>query len=165
MTADPSALSVLPSLLILLVVATVAAGLALSRDPRDGGVSDRRTASIAFVVAIAIQAGHFIEEAVTGFHVRFPALFDMPPMPFAVFVLFNLAWIIVWMASVPGLRMGHRFALFAAWFLALAGALNGVAHPLMALADGGYFPGLFSSPAIGIAGIWLSLRLAKISTK
>ncbi len=39
------------------------------------------------------------------------------------------------------------------------GALNGIGHPLMAVTAGGYFPGLVSSPFVGLACIWLSLRL------
>ncbi|MCP5090226.1 MAG: hypothetical protein GY949_04810, partial [Gammaproteobacteria bacterium] len=53
------------------------------------------------------------------------------------------------------------FAYFAAWFLAIAGMLNGVAHPLLAIAAGGYFPGLITSPFIGAAGVWLWLGLRK----
>jgi hypothetical protein len=53
----------------------------------------------------------------------------------------------------------ERIAFFAAWFLAIAGALNGIGHPLMAVAAGGYFPGLVSSPFVGLACIWLWIRL------
>ena len=60
---------------------------------------------------------------------------------------------------VPGVGAGRRLAFFAAWFLALAGLLNGVAHPAFAVGVGGYFPGLVTSPFIGAAGIWLWLRL------
>ena len=43
--------------------------------------------------------------------------------------------------------------------LAIAGTFNGIAHPALALAAGGYFPGLISSPVIGVAGVllWRSL--------
>mgnify|MGYP001811772706 CR=1 FL=1 len=80
-------------------------------------------------------------------------------MSLPVFLGFNLVWIAIWVASIPGLRSGSAGAFFAAWFLAIAGALNGIAHPLLAVAAGGYFPGLLSSPLIGAAGVWLWLRL------
>ena len=80
-------------------------------------------------------------------------------MPLAVFVAFNLAWIVYWIASIPLLRVARKAAFFAAWFLGIAGILNGIAHPLMAAASGGYFPGLISSPFIGIAGAFLFRRL------
>ena len=116
-------------------------------------------------IATALQSGHFIEEWATGFHVRFPALFGLEPMPLAVFVAFNLAWIVVWIASIPLLQQGRRPAFFAAWFLAIAAMLNGLAHPLMAVASGAYFPGLISSPLVGVAGIylWRRLRRATVS--
>jgi hypothetical protein len=110
-------------------------------------------------VAVLVQAVHFAEEAGTGFHERFPALVDLPPMPFSWFLAFNLAWLAIWRASVPGVRRGRRLAFFAAWFLAIAGVLNGIGHPAFAIAEGGYFPGLVTSPFIAAAAGWLALRL------
>ena len=151
--------SFLPSILVLGAIAVVAAWLAKVRPVLAAGYDQRRAAALMYVVAIIVQTAHFGEEAATGFHERFPALLGLPPMPFGAFVAFNLAWIVIWIATAPGLRQGTTFALFAAWFLAIAGTLNGVAHPLLAVAEGGYFPGLFTSPCIGIAGAWLWLRL------
>ncbi|MBT8083292.1 MAG: HXXEE domain-containing protein [Gammaproteobacteria bacterium] len=115
-------------------------------------------------LATAIQAGHFGEEWATDFHIRFPALFGLDPMPLSFFIAFNLIWIIVWIASVPLLRIGRKVAFFAAWFLAIAGVLNGLAHPLMAVASGGYFPGLISSPFIGLVSVLLWRRLYRASS-
>jgi hypothetical protein len=108
-----------------------------------------------------VQSVHFTEEAVTGFHTRFPALFNLPEIPLSVFLLFNLLWIGVWIASVPGLRSARSGAFFGAWFLAIAGIVNGIAHPLLALASGGYFPGLWTSPVIGGVCVLLWPRLRK----
>ena len=152
-------ISLLPSIIVLGIVALVAIRLAVTRRLDSGTSAERHTVAILFAIATAIQAIHFIEEAATGFHERFPALLGLPPMPFSVFVAFNLVWIIIWIVSVPGVRIAHKGAFFAAWFLAIAGALNGIAHPLMAAATGGYFPGLYTSPVIGIAGILLWRRL------
>ena len=116
-------------------------------------------ASTFLGVATAIQSAHFAEEWATGFHIRFPALLGLDPMPLSFFVAFNLAWIAIWIVSIPFIRLGRRSAFFAAWFIAIAGALNGVAHPMMAIASGGYFPGLITSPFIGIAGVVLWKRL------
>lgn len=52
-------------------------------------------------------------------------------------------------------------AALAAWFLAIAGMFNGIAHPLLAIAAGGYFPGLVNSPFIGVASVWFWLRLLR----
>jgi len=108
-----------------------------------------------------VQCVHFAEEAATGFHERLGALLGLPGMELSVFVVFNLVWIGIWVASVPGLRSARPAAFFAAWFLAIAGMINGIAHPLLALAAGGYFPGLVSSLLIGVASVWLWLRLRR----
>ncbi len=151
--------SVAASIAILGLVAVVAALLARRRICPHGLAQERIDASTVLVFATAIQAAHFAEEWATGFHIRFPALLGLEPMPLAFFVPFNLAWIAIWVASVPFIRLGRAPAFFAAWFLAIAGMLNGVAHPLMALVSGGYFPGLVTSPVIGVAGIILWRRL------
>jgi hypothetical protein len=82
-------------------------------------------------------------------------------MPTGFFVAFNLAWIAFWIVSIPLLQRGLRPAFFAAWFIAIAGMLNALAHPWMAIASGGYFPGLVTSPAIGLAGVILWQRLQR----
>jgi hypothetical protein len=56
-------------------------------------------------------------------------------------------------------RAGYGAAFFAAWFLAVAAMANGVAHPLLAVASGGYFPGLVTAPVIAGVGIRLFVRL------
>ena len=83
-------------------------------------------------------------------------------MPISLFVIFNLVWLGIWLASVPGLRSARKIAFFAAWFLAIAGMINGIAHPLLAIATGGYFPGLVSSPFVAVVCIvlWRRLRAA-----
>jgi len=153
--------SILPSLLILGVAASAALLLAVLRQSPDELGGERKLAVRAFVVALMAQGIHFGEETITGFDVAFPNLFSQPPMPFAFFLLFNLFWIVLWIAAAPALREARTWAFFAAWFLAIAGAFNGIAHPVMALMIGGYFPGLLSSPLIGLAGALLCLRLAR----
>ena len=133
--------------------------LALRRPSPDDLAAERATASKVLALTTVVQGGHFIEEWVMGFHIRFPALFGLEPMPLSFFVVFNLVWIMIWIDSIPFLRSAYKFAFFAAWFLAIAGMLNGLAHPLMAVASGGYFPGLLTSPFIGVASYYLWRRL------
>ena len=151
--------SVIPSVVVLGLVATLAVQLARRRSSPVEAARERSAASTALGIATAIQSVHFAEEWATGFHTRFPALLGLDPMPLSFFVSFNVAWIAVWIVSIPLVRRGRRPALFAAWFLALAGTLNGVAHPAMAIVSGGYFPGLITSPFIGLAGVILWRRL------
>lgn len=152
-------LSLVPSIVVLGLAAFAALELALRNSSPAEFVIERTTASRVLAVATAIQSGHFAEEWATDFHVRFPALFGLEPMPLSFFVLFNLTWIGFWIASIPLLRSGRKPAFFAAWFLAIAGMINSLAHPLMAVISGGYFPGLISSPFIGLASLKLWRRL------
>lgn len=151
--------SLVPSIAVLGPVAFVALQLSRFRLSPARFAMQRVIASRALGLTTAVQGAHFVEEWVTDFHVRFPALFGLEPMPLAFFVVFNLTWIAIWIASIPLLRSARKLGFFAAWFLAIAGMLNGIAHPLMAIASGGYFPGLVSSPFIGLAGIYLWRRL------
>ncbi len=151
--------SLLPSICILGLAALAALILARSRRSPAENKSQRLAASRALALATAVQAMHFAEEAATGFHERLGPVFGLPEMQFSFFMAFNLAWLGIWIVSIPGVRSAHTGAFFAAWFLAIAGMLNGIGHPLLAAAAGGYFPGLVSSPFIAGASVWLWLQL------
>ena len=141
--------TMLASALILGAAAVVALVLTLGR-PISENEALRHDAARSLALAVAVQAVHFAEETATGFHQRFPELLGLSAMPLAV-----------WAASVPALRSGRTAAFFPAWFLAIAGMLNGIGHPSFAVASGGYFPGLVTSPFIGVAGAFLWVRLRK----
>jgi len=152
-------MNLLPSVLILGLAALGALLLILNRRSLPEMATERRAAARALTLVVVVQSVHFIEETVTGFHERLGSLLGLPGIPLTVFVVLNLVWIVIWLVSIPGLRSSWTAAFFAAWFLAIAGMFNGIAHPLMALAQGGYFPALMSSFFIGIAGVWLWFRL------
>jgi hypothetical protein len=121
-----------------------------------GASGERLRAAVRLaIVAVLVQGAHFAEELATGFHERFPELFGLTPWPVGFFVSFNLFWLGIWGLSIWGLAARRWFAFFPLWFLAIASVANGLAHPLLSLRDGGYFPGLVSSPFVGIAGILL----------
>jgi hypothetical protein len=147
-------LSLLPSIVILGLAALAAVYQTLTYRPRP----DSR-AAIALAIAVCIQATHFTEEALTDFPGRLGGLLGIPAMPMSFFVTFNLCWLGIWAASIYGLRSGKPWAFFGAWFLSIAGIINGLAHPGLAIAADAYFPGLATSPFIGAAGIWLARRL------
>ena len=151
--------SLLPSIFILGLAALAALILARSRRSPAENKSQRIAASRALAIATGVQAMHFAEEAATGFHERLGPVFGLPEMQFSFFMAFNLTWLGIWIVSVRGLRSAHTGAFFAAWFLAIAGMFNGIGHPLLAAAAGGYFPGLVSSPFIAAASVWLWLKL------
>ena len=97
-------LSVVPSVIVLGMAALVAILLARHRPSPPENIAERLAASHALAVATGLQSIHFVEESVTGFHERFPALLGLPSMSFSFFVAFNLIWIAIWITSVSGLR-------------------------------------------------------------
>ncbi len=111
-------------------------------------------------VGVALHICHFAEEALTGFYIRFPELLGLASWPVSFFVSFNLAWIAVWLLCVAWVGAYPRAAIIPIWFLAIGSTANGIVHPLLALAAGGYFPGLWSSVPVGILGIVLLRALA-----
>lgn len=147
----------------LAVLLLISAGLTLAR-PHVSLESPARSRFLAlFGVALGAQCLHFTEELLTGFHQRFPVLLGLSPWSTRFFVSFNLIWIALWAASALALRPGFVAALVPLWFLALALLLNGIAHPLLALRAGGYFPGLYTSPLVGVAGALLARRLWRLT--
>jgi len=147
----------------LSALATIALVLTVSRAPRDAALPAwhrlRRTAAFA----IAVHLVHFMEEWYAGFHVRFPEMLGLVAWPATMFALFNAAWIAVWIVCAALLPSGRRAIWFPLWFLALASAVNGVAHPLLSIAAGSYFPGLVTAPLAGIAGVVLWRALVRSS--
>src|SRR5688500_17123890 len=141
-----------------LTIAAIAAGVLtfsrrLETGPRAGN------ARAVFIALIALQALHFTEEYATSFHERFPAFLGLAPWAASFFVAFNAIWLVIWVVAALGLTAGYQLALFPAWFLAIASIGNGIAHPLLALATHGYFPGLWTSPLLAAGGVLLWRRL------
>jgi hypothetical protein len=156
---NPDIRSILPSVFLLTLLAAVAALLTLTRRRTGFHALSLHAAFKVYLVGLAIQCVHFPEELLTGFHRLLPQLFGLPPMPLGFSVGFNVGWIGIWGLSAFGLRAGVGIALFPVWFLALGLAANGVAHPVLSLLQGDYFPGLATSPFAGIFGVILLARL------
>lgn len=130
-----------------------------------GASGERLRAAVRLaIVAVLVQAAHFAEELATGFHRRFPDLLGLAPWPVGFFVSFNLFWLVIWGLSIRGLAPRRRAALFLLWFLGVASVANGLAHPLLSLGTGGYFPGLVSSPIVGVAGVLLLRHLSRLTS-
>jgi hypothetical protein len=130
---------------------------------RAGDLAGRDQTARLFLIGLAAQCLHFMEEFATHFPDRFPPLLGLPAWSAEFFVGFNLAWLSVWILSAVGLQKEYCFALFPIWFFAIASILNGVAHPLLAILARGYFPGLFTSPLVGVLGVLLWRRLEALT--
>jgi hypothetical protein len=142
--------SVLTGTAGLSVAAATALLLTILRRPVDDDLTGRQRTARLFLIGLAAQSLHFMEEFVTRFEDRFPALLGLPAWSEDFFVVFNLTWLCVWILSAIGLQRGYR--------------LNGVAHPILAVVARGYFPGLITSPLLGVVGVLLWLRLQALTT-
>jgi hypothetical protein len=141
---------------------TLAALVALALTIARGQVSAASVPRIRFISAVAMlfQLGHFIEETLHQFYIRFPEILGLASWSEAFFVAFNVLWLIVWFLALVGIRAFWRASSFALWFLSIASMANGIIHPVFAFAVGGYFPGLWTSPFVGILGVVLFRALS-----
>jgi hypothetical protein len=152
MTGVSSWLSGTAGLWVVLVVSTIISGF---RPLSVLSVRQRRDFAVVGLAACTAQAAHFTEEFFTGFSSAFPVALGLSPWSQWSFAAFNVVWIFIWVVCVREAPRGHRIAEFPLWFLALALLMNGIAHPLLALREGGYFPGLATSILAGAAGVVL----------
>lgn len=142
----------------LTIAAIVALVLAVTRV----GVAPEKVTRLRRVgsLLVIVQAAHFAEEYLLHFHVRFPELLGLTPWPGEFFLAFNIAWVVIWVAAIAGMSWLPHIAAFPLWFPAIASTANGLVHPLLSLAAAGYFPGLWTSPFVGILGAILLRSLA-----
>jgi len=145
---------------------TLAAIAAVALTFNRGVVASEHVPRIRRVAAVAVlfQLGHFAEESSRQFPVRFPEVVGLTPWPREFFVAFNLTWLVVWVLAIVGIARLPRVGAFPLWFLAIACVANGVIHPILSLAVAGYFPGLWSSPLVGILGVGLFRSLASATS-
>jgi Protein of unknown function with HXXEE motif len=117
-----------------------------------------------YALLIAAQAAHSAEEYATRLYDRFaPARFVSDalgldrPLGFAIANLSLLGFGLWCWRSRIGPRRGAWRGL--TWFWAIVESANGTAHLLLALAAGGYFPGLVTAPVLLALGLVLIARL------
>lgn len=148
----------------LYVVALAALVLTLTRHARLARPELRDRVVRIYAVGIAAQCAHLMEEFVTGFHIRLPELLGLVAWSGEFFLVVNVTMIAVWVVSILGIRASLRVALFPAWVFAVAMLGNGLSHPLLAVATGGYFPGLLTAPVVGTIGWLLSRALWELTS-
>ena len=147
----------------LTVAAAGAVVLALLRRPKYDSAAQQRQLSRFLFVGLGCQALHFSEEFATGFYTSFPVLMGLAPWSPFFFLVFNVCWLGVWAWAAFVLPSDRRTVFFAIWFFALAATANAIAHPILAFRARGYFAGLFTSPILGIVGVWLLVRLVRMT--
>lgn len=113
-----------------------------------------------YSVAVIVQFAHLFEEYRTGFYRAFPAVFGADPWSARRFLVFNFAWLTVFLIAGFGLVRGRRGAYLVAMFLAIGGGiLNGLAHIALSIREGGYFPGAYTGVLALLVGSVLTYRL------
>jgi hypothetical protein len=100
--------SILTGTAALWLGAAIALLLTILRGPVDGDLAGREQTARLFLLGLAVQSLHFMEEFVTHFPERFPALLGLPPWSESFFVTFNLIWLSVWILSAIDLERGYR---------------------------------------------------------
>lgn len=155
----------LPSIIALGSVLIIAGMIEAARPYVRQEMRQRRSFTVIAALTILAQAAHFLEELAFGFFVEFPAVFGLPPFTKSAFVLFNVTWLVVWATSLFGVRAGVALATWPLWFLGLAAVLNMIAHPVLGLRVGGYFPGFFTAPVVGVTGILLLRGLVRLTAR
>ncbi len=150
--------------MVLYVMLAIAVIVSISRPLSTGTVNERTALVNLFLIGIAIQCIHLLEEYLTGFHRLLPPRVGLDPLSDQYFVTLNIVWIAVWLLAAVGLTWRYRIVECLIWFFALMMCFNGLAHPVLAVWAGGYFPGLVSSPLAGIAGVLLLMRLLRLSS-
>jgi Protein of unknown function with HXXEE motif len=120
----------------------------------------------AFLLLVVAQAAHSIEEYVARLYEVFaPARFvsrlisDDLATGFAVANLAIVAFGL-WCWSLP-VRAGWPSARAIVWGWTLVELGNGTVHAIMAVARGGYFPGVITAPLLIAAALLVARRLRR----
>ncbi len=131
--------SILVATVGLSTAALVSLVLTIMRGPVDPDSVKRYEVVRLFLLGLAVQCLHFVDEFVSGFQARFPLLLDLQGWSDNFFVVLNLTCLSGWILSGIGLQRGFRSALFPVWFFTIVSIANGIAHPLFALLVHGTF--------------------------
>ena len=159
---QPELESILIGTLGLDVLLALAVYQSLTRMPQ-WQVNQKRLISVTGL-AVGCHIIHSLEEWHFEFYSRFPALLGLAPWPESFFVTFNSLWVVAWCLSIPALSNKISLAIVPIWFLALASVANGLFHPIVALLQLGYFPGLVTALPVGVVGAYLLVALLRFTT-
>jgi hypothetical protein len=156
--------SVLIGTSALSAIAIVALLLTIVRSADNTDATARDKVVRLLLIGISVQCIHFVEEFITRLPDKLPQMLGLRPWSAEFFITLNLFWISLWVLSAVGVRSNFRPTFFPVWFFTIGMAVNGVAHPALAIAARGHFPGLITSPFVATLGIILGLRLWKLTS-
>lgn len=99
-----------------------------------------------YLLLVAIQFLHFTEEYLTGFNVKLPALLGQAPYPMEYWIIFNMiAYFVFIMGGIILYKQIKELLIIPIFFILTAVIINSIAHLLLSIYVGGYFPGLITA--------------------
>ena len=120
----------------------------------------------AFLILVVVQAMHSVEEYVFKLYDVFaPARFvsrvvsDDLPTGFAVLNI-GLVALGIW-CYLARVRPAHVSARSWVWPWVVVEGANGIAHSVIALERGEYFPGVLTAPLLLATSLYLGIRLMR----
>ncbi len=120
---------------------------------------------IIYLLAVATQIAHLLEEFLTEAYVELPVLFnaDTAISKDAFVIIFILSASFLYVLGAIGLIKRNPFANYFVWFVALGPMLaNSIAHIYATVATREYFPGLITTPfQVLVAVIFIRALLGK----
>jgi uncharacterized membrane protein HdeD (DUF308 family) len=120
--------------------------------------------TLAFGVLLLAQAAHSLEEYVARLWESFPPAYFLTGLvshdrewSFAALTILLMAfglWCLLW-----PVRRGWPSAVYLGWAWVMVETVNGIVHPLWALREGGYAPGVATAPLLLASAAYLGLQL------
>ena len=99
-----------------------------------------------YLFAVGIQMLHFAEEYIMGFCVAMPELVGQSAYPLGYWVVFNMvAYFIFLLGGIVLFKRIKRLMIIPLFFILTGVVLNGIAHVLISIYLGSYFPGLYTA--------------------
>ena len=107
-----------------------------------------------FFATLAWQFIHFNEEFITGFYMKFPALYGTMPYSLEKFVTVNMiSYFVFSLSCILIYTKGLRFLVLPMRFFIIYGAIgNAITHAWWVIWLKGYFPGFFTSLVYWVLG-------------
>ena len=113
-----------------------------------------------YLLALSIQMLHFAEEYLTGFVLELPSVLGEDPYPEDYWIVFNMAaYAFFIVGGIVLVQKIKELAVIPLFFILVAVIFNPIAHVGLAIYEGGYFPGLYTSLAYFIIAPKLIKRI------
>ena len=123
---------------------------------------------MAFGALVLVQAAHSVEEYIGRLWESYPPAHFLTGLisqdrewSFVALTILLMAfgfWCLLW-----PMRRGWPSAVYLGWGWVIVEAINGIAHPLWTLHEGGYTPGVATAPLLLALAIYLGYQLRSVA--